>query len=109
MTLQELAQILKSTGYPVAYSHFKKDSNTPPPRPPFICYVVAYSSNFFADDRVHKKIDQVQVELYTTIKDLEAEKKVETALENAGLVYETTETFIESEQLFQKIYEIGVV
>ena len=46
MTLQELNNILKSTGYEVAYSHF----NTPI-KPPFITYLISNSENFIADNK----------------------------------------------------------
>ncbi|GGA56432.1 hypothetical protein GCM10007416_32030 [Kroppenstedtia guangzhouensis] len=106
MTLAELATILKSTGYPVSYSHFISN-NVPPP--PFITYQVDDSANFFADNRVYKKISNISIELYTDKKDLEAEAALESALDANHLVYETTEIWIEAEKLFQKIYEIGVV
>jgi len=106
MTLAELTTILKSTGYPVAYSHFSGDNV---PAPPFITYHVDSSSNYFADDRVHKKIDNVLIELYTDKKDLTAEANLEAALDANNLAYETTEAWIEEEQLFQKTYEIGVI
>lgn len=101
MTLSELNAILKSSGYPVTYSHFK-DAQTPP----FICYWSPYSPNFIADNKVYKKIDVVQIELYTTKKDLAAEKKLEDLLDANDLPYEPIESFIESEQLFQRIYEV---
>jgi hypothetical protein len=104
MTLAELKQLLDTTGYPVAYSHFNK-----PVEAPFITYLVAFSSNQFADNKVHKKIQNVQVELYTNYKDLTAESTLEDIFDANEIPYETTETFIESEQLFQKIYEIGVI
>lgn len=106
MTLAELVTILKSTGYPVAYSHFNSDSVPPPP---FITYRVDGSANYFADDRVHQKINNVLIELYTNKKDLSAETAVETALDANDLPYETTETWIESEMLFQRAYTIGVI
>jgi hypothetical protein len=104
MTLAELYILLKATGYPVAYSHFSAT-----PSIPFITYVSAYSSNFIADNKVHQKINNVQVELYTNKKDLTAEKKLEDVLDNNEIPYETTETFIDSESLFQKIYEVRLI
>lgn len=104
MTLAELNQLLKQTGYPVAYSHFNSAVNAP-----FITYLEAFSSNQFADNKVHTKVKNIQVELYTDYKDLTAESTLETILDANEIPYETTETFIESEQLFQKIYEIGVI
>jgi hypothetical protein len=106
MTLEEINTILKTTGFPVAYSHFVESENEPVPAPPFLVYLVAFSSNFMADNRVYKSIQTVQIELYTDKKDLEAEAILEAALNDNQLPYQTTETFIDSEQLFQKIYEV---
>jgi hypothetical protein len=104
MTLPELVTILKATGYPVAYSHFSAT-----PSVPFIAYVEVDSGNFHADNKTYKKIRNIHVELYTKKKDLQAETTLESLLDQHDLPYETFETYIESEQLFQKIYSLGVV
>lgn len=109
MTLNDIYTILKATGYPVAYSHFIKTDKAPLPSPPYICYLSAYSSNFKADNKVYTKVDNLQIELYTAKKDLIAEKKIEDLLEKNEIAWESTETFIESEQLFQKIYEVRLI
>lgn len=49
--------------------------------PPFICYLLPGSDNFAADGKVYHKISRVNVELYTDKKDLNAEQKVEDALD----------------------------
>ncbi|WP_342541046.1 hypothetical protein MHI39_08215 [Heyndrickxia sp. FSL K6-6286] len=109
MNLIELKDLLDTVGYPVAYYQFIATNNKPVPDPPYITYLVAYSSNFMADGKVYKKIDNVQVELYTVKKDLTAEAKLEAVLDNNEIPYQTTETFIESEGLFQKIYEVRLI
>jgi hypothetical protein len=106
MNLEKLKQILDATGLPVAYSHFTETEFEPLPNPPFITYLVSYSSNFMADNRVHLPVDNVQIELYTDKKDLENEAKVEKVLNENELPFSTTESFIESERLHQKIYEV---
>lgn len=106
MTLEQLALILQSTGLPVAYSHFVQSENEPLPQPPFITYLVAYSSNFGADNKVYYQIRNIAIELYTDTKDLEIERIVEQTLNDNELFYQSTESYIESEQLFQKIYEV---
>ena len=103
MTLENLYILLKSTGFPVAYSHFNKAKS-----PPYITYLNAYSNNFNADNKVYKKIDNIQIELYTKQKDLELEKNLEDLLNENEIAYETTEEWIDSEKLFQKIYEIQI-
>lgn len=109
MIQNELYTILKATGFPVAYSHFKSSPNTPLPSPPYITYLSAYSSNLKADDKVYKKINNYQTELYTANKDLIAEKKIEDLLDNNDIAYESVGTWIDSEQLFQKIYEVRLI
>lgn len=109
ISLEELAAILQSTGMPVAYSHFVESENSPLPQPPFLIYLVAYTSNFAADNTVYYEIRNIQIELYTDTKDIETEHKVETVLNENELVYASTESYIESEQLYQKIYEVRLV
>ncbi|PGA85994.1 hypothetical protein COL93_29700, partial [Bacillus toyonensis] len=48
----------------------------------------------------------VNIELYTTRKDLVAEAKLEKVLDDHEIPYESYETFIESEKLYQKLYEM---
>ena len=96
-----LFQLLKTTGLPVAYHHF-----TSPPTPPYIVYLFSYNSNFGADNKVYDAAKNFQVELYTKTKDLASEKLIEDALNGADVYWEKTETYIESEGLYQVLYEI---
>lgn len=105
MTLTELVTILKATGYPVAFSHFKEVPSTP-----FICYIESPSSHFIADNKVYHKITNVQVELYTNKKDYVAETTLEAALDANEIPYQSLgDVWIETEQLFQKIYEVELI
>ena len=96
-----LFNLLKSTGLPVAYHHF-----TSPPSPPYIVYLFAYSSNFGADNKVHSQADNYQVELYTKTKDPAAEALIEGLFDANDIYWDKTETYIESEGLYQVLYEI---
>ena len=96
-----LFALLKSTGLPVAYHHF-----TSPPTPPYIVYLFSHSSNFGADNKVHSQADNYQVELYTKTKDPTSEKLVEDLFDANDIYWEKTETYIESEGLYQVLYEI---
>jgi len=96
-----LFTLLKSTGLPVAYHHF-----TSPPTPPYIVYLFSYSSNFGADNKVHSQADNYQVELYTKTKDPTSEALIEGLFDANEIYWEKTETYIESEGLFQVLYEI---
>jgi len=96
-----LFALLKTTGLPVAYHHF-----TSPPSPPYIVYLFSYNSNFGADNKVYDAAKNFQVELYTKTKDLASEKLIEDALNGADVYWEKTEMYIESEGLYQVLYEI---
>jgi len=96
-----LFALLKTTNLPVAYHHF-----TSPPSPPYIVYLFSYNSNFGADNKVYDAAKNFQVELYTKTKDLASEKLIEDALNGADVYWEKTEMYIESEGLYQVLYEI---
>lgn len=109
MTLAELNLMLKATGYPVAYSHFVATTKNPLPVAPFICYVEAFTSNQFADNKVNHKMKNMQIELYTIKKDLTAELAIENKFDENEIPYDVTETYIESEKLYQRIYETRLI
>ncbi len=104
MRVKDLGNMLESTGIPTAYRHFPEDQ---PQLPPYICYRVMRDNNFVADGTVFHKADIVQVELYTKHKDLETEEKVEQAL-SSDFVWSKEEEYIDSEKIYQIIYEIEV-
>ena len=96
-----LFQLLKTTGLPVAYHHF-----TSPPVPPYLVYLFSYSSNFGADNLVYKAEPNYQVELYSKTKNLTSEKLIEDLFNNNDIYWEKTEMYIDSEDLYQVLYEI---
>lgn len=110
MTLAEIYALLKQTGYPVAYHHFESSPTNPAPTPPYIIYLTPYSTNFGPDNKKAMIVNKrLQVELYTSIKDIAAENKLESVLSNANIQYDKTEGYIESEKLYQIIYEFNLI
>ena len=103
MTQNELYNLLKSTGLPVAYHHFDE-----PPSLPYIIYLFTYSSNFAADSKIYKRFDNYQVELYSEKKGLESEQLLENVFDENDIYYDKSETYIESEEMYQVIYEIQI-
>ena len=99
--MDELISILKETGIPFAYDHFAEGES---PEPPFFCYLLPASDNFSADGKVYYKISGVNIELYTDMKDLSAEQKIEAVLDKHGIFYNKTEVWIESEKLYEVLY-----
>lgn len=99
--MEEIIAILKALGIPYAYDHFAEGES---PDPPFICYLIPGADNFGADGKAYYKINQFNIELYTDFKDLSAEQKVEAALDGASIFYTKSETWIESESLYEVLY-----
>ena len=101
--LKEFKNLLEKSGLPVAYREFPKNDA---PELPFICYNETGTNNFPADGIVYHVTNQIDVELYTKIKDLEVEDKVEKAL--SSFFWNKTETYLDDEMCFQIVYELEV-
>lgn len=99
--MEELLKILSETQIPFAYHHFAEGES---PEPPFICYLLSGSNNFSADGKVYYKINEVHIELYTDLKDLAVEQQLEDVLDEHGIFYNKSETWIESEKLYEVLY-----
>ena len=99
--MDKILSILKGLGIPFAYDHFAQGES---PDPPFICYLIPSSDNFSADGVAYYKINQYKIELYTDLKDLSLERKIDEALDEASIFYNKSETWIESESLYEVLY-----
>lgn len=100
--MEELLTIIKEMGIPFAYDHFAEGES---PDPPFICYILPGSDNFAADGRVYYKINEIRIELYTDSKDLAVEQKLEDVLDAHEVFYNKSETWINSEKLYEVLYQ----
>ena len=100
--MEELVQMISKMGIPFAYDHFAEGES---PDPPFLCYLLPGSNNFSADGKVYYKIGRVNLELYTDRKDPEVEQKLEDALDAASIFYNKTEVWIDSEKLYEVLYQ----
>ena len=103
MTEKEIYDMIVSVGLPVAYHHFEEGAS---PDPPFLVYLFPKSNNFSADGIVYQAVNQLDIELYTDKKDLDAEKRVEAMLNAHGLFYEKTETYLDTEKMYEVLYEM---
>ena len=100
--MKRIAELIKSMGLPFAYDPFAEGES---PAPPFICYLTPGSDNFAADGRAYYIINIVNIELYTDTKDPSVEQKVESVLDANGIFYDKTEVWIESEKLYEVLYQ----
>lgn len=99
--MDDILAMLRELKLPFAYDHFAEGEA---PEPPFICYLVPGSNNFAADGRVYFKINEYHIELYTDEKSHALESSLEAVLDNHGIFYNKSETWIESEKLYEVLY-----
>ena len=106
MTRDKVPELLRRIGLPYAYDHYAEGEAV---EPPFIVYRYPRSDNFAADGIVYFKQHAMHLELYTDIKDTELEERVEDALTLYGLVYFKSETWIDTEKMYEVLYEMEVM
>lgn len=105
MTHEEVMKMAEETGLPSAYDHFAEGES---PAPPFLVYLYPKADNFSADGIAYFKINLLNLELYTDVKDVELEERVEAVLDSHGIFYAKSEVWIESEHLYEVLYEMEV-
>lgn len=105
MTLEALYTLLNSGIFvgKVAYNAFPEKTVMP-----YICIVATNTENFGADNRVYQKRQNVDIELYTKTKDPTTEGTLEGILDGAGIFYNASDTYLDDEKCFERIYEIEV-
>lgn len=100
--MDEVTELLEQSGIPFAYDHFAEGEG---PDPPFLCYRTPNSVNFSADGCVYFRVDVIDIELYTDKKDVALEQRLERLLSASGIFWNKDEYWIESEKLYEVIYE----
>lgn len=98
--MSSIMDVLKSTGLPCAYSHFKTKQE-----PPFLAYLQSGQEQFSADDTRHWYRNTYQVEYYFKTKNTAAEAAIEEALLEAGFRFTMSEDiYLEDEDVFVKYF-----
>lgn len=105
MTKADVLTMLKKIGIPIAYDHFAEGES---PKPPFCVYLYPKADNFAADGVAFYKQDILHVEVYTNKKDVSLEDKIEAVFDEYGLFYAKSEVWIQSEKLYEVLYQMEV-
>lgn len=105
MNKADVPVMLAKTGIPFAYDHYAEGEAV---EPPFLVYRYPRSANFAADGIAYYKKDRLDLELYTDKKDLEMEERVEAVLDEHGFFYSRSETWIDTEKMYEVLYEMEV-
>lgn len=103
MTNSEIGQMLEETGLPVFYEHGRRGAVLP-----YITYTTT-SDNFFADDKVYKKVYALRAVLYTDYKSQELEELIEGVFDAHGIAWEREEVYEQGSEVFLEIYESEVM
>ncbi len=105
MTYEEINEMMTEIGLPFAYHHFAEGES---PNPPFLLFLSPRENTFSADNLMYHSFKDINVELYTDVKSPETEERVEEVLLQHNIYYTKTETWIESERLYEVLYEMEV-
>ena len=100
--LEVLQTFKEMYGINYAYDHFAEGES---PSPPFVVYLYPATNNFGADGIVYYPVNEVNIELYTEKKDPNTEKQLERLLKEAGIFFEKSEIWIDSERLYEVLYK----
>lgn len=103
MTHDELLEILRPTGIPWAYHHWEKKEELP-----YGVYLDLNDDPFYADNRNFASFSAVRLEVYSLERDPALDRRVKDALDAAEISYEVDYTYIESEGLYETIFEFEV-
>lgn len=106
MTYQDVNNLIASFGLPYAYYQFPDNTKQ---ATPFVCFFYPNSNDLYADQSNYQRITALAIELYTANKDFANEANIEAKLNEAGLTYIKSETYLDSERLFEVIYETEVL
>ena len=98
--------MIDNIGLPFAYYSFPEEQA---PALPYLVFYYPDYDDLGADNINYQTIANLNIELYTSNKDFATESSVETALANAGLYFQKSETYIESEQMYEVLYQIQLV
>lgn len=106
MTFSNIATMINDTGLLNAYYSFPENSN---PVLPYILFYYPNNNDLTADNRNYQTIVRLNIELYTENKDFTTEALIEETLNANGLVYSRSESYIDSEHMYEVLFEADVI
>lgn len=105
MNLMEFKAELEKLDIPVQYRAFQVGQA---PQLPYLIFYENDSDNIFADNSNWFDVLNVACELYADEKDIELETKLQKLFYDNEIEYNSTETFIDSENMYMKAYDIVI-
>jgi len=105
MKLTEIKTMLGQTELSVTYYSFPIGDV---PALPYLVWYLPSSSNVAADDKVYKRVETLNIELYSKTKDFASEAIVEEVLDAWNMVWDKTETYLDDEHMYEVLYEMQI-
>ena len=76
MTYEQIAEMMEEMELPFAYHHFAEGES---PKPPFLLFLSPGENTFSADNQMYFSFKQLDIELYTDVKETLNKSTVEKA------------------------------
>lgn len=108
MRMSEFRQLLgqfETYGIPITYYSYPEKHA---PELPYAVYYFPDTRPEAADNRNWSEIPTINIEVYTREKDFLLEHTVDGILDSYGLVYTKTEAYLNSENMYQVLYQTEV-
>ena len=105
MNIMEFKAELEKLDIPIQYRAFQVGHA---PSLPYLIFYENDSDNIFADNHNYFDVLNVVCELYADEKDIELETKLQKLLYDLEIEYNSTETFIDSENMYLKAYDVVI-
>ena len=105
MNYEAINEMMLEMGLPFAYHHFAEGES---PKPPFLIFLSPGEHTFSADNIMYHSFKKLDIELYTDEKSPETEAEIEAVLRRHHIYYTKSEIWIESEELYEILYETEV-
>lgn len=105
MNLMEFKAELEQLDIPIQYRSFASGQA---PQLPYLIFYENDSDNIFADNQNWFDVLNVVCELYTDNKDIELETKIQKLFYDTEIEYNSTETYIDSENMYLKAYDVQI-
>ena len=105
MNLMEFKAELEKLDIPIQYRAFESGQA---PELPYLIFYENDSDNVFADNHNYYDVLNVVCELYADNKDIELETKLQKLLYDLEKEYNSTETYIDSENMYLKAYDVQI-
>lgn len=106
MQLTDIKTMLAAIKLPVTYYQWPESEA---PALPYLVWYLPGSGNVAADDSVYKRIEALNLELYTADKDFETEAAVEAVLDANHIVWTRSEAYLETEHMYEVLFEMEII